>query len=164
MVKKARQFALQAHGKQMYGDRPYSYHLDAVASLLKPYGATAMVVGYLHDTVEDTSVTVDLITDRFGSRIARCVDLVSDPPGRNRRERKIQAYARLASVDPKSADALALIVKTADRLANLQACTNGDNQEKLAMYLAEHDAFVEAVFRPGLCDDLWRRIQRTLES
>ena len=57
MLDQARAFALAAHGDQMYGARPYSFHLDAVVRLLSPYGIEAQVIGYLHDVVEDTEVS-----------------------------------------------------------------------------------------------------------
>ncbi len=164
MLKKARQFALCAHGDQLYGELPYSVHLDAVARILKPYGTTAIVIGYLHDVLEDTPVSETMIADQFGARIARCVQLVSDPPGKTRRERKKKANAQLAAVDEEGEEALALVVKTADRLANLEACVAGGNEEKLEMYRAEHEQFVEAVYRSQLCEDLWKRIRRTIES
>ena len=59
MLDKARAFALTAHGSQMYGDRPYAFHLEAVVSLLSGYGTDAQIVGYLHDVIEDTRVTED---------------------------------------------------------------------------------------------------------
>ena len=37
--------------------QPYIFHLDATAALLESYGEQAQVVGYLHDVIEDTSVT-----------------------------------------------------------------------------------------------------------
>ena len=32
---KAKQFAINAHGKQQYGSRPYSFHLESVALVAK---------------------------------------------------------------------------------------------------------------------------------
>jgi (p)ppGpp synthase/HD superfamily hydrolase len=54
---KAREFAIKAHGEQKYGEFPYSVHLDEVATIAKPYGESAEIVAYLHDVIEDTSVT-----------------------------------------------------------------------------------------------------------
>jgi hypothetical protein len=53
-IQRAREFALQAHGNQRYGSHPYSYHLDAVADLLAPFGDEAQIAAYLHDTGEHT--------------------------------------------------------------------------------------------------------------
>lgn len=73
-----REFAVKAHASQKYGDHPYSVHLDAVASLVAAWGGEeAVVLAYLHDTVEDTSVTISEIEARFGPKIARCVSLLT---------------------------------------------------------------------------------------
>ena len=162
MIEQARQFAVTAHGNQRYGDRPYSFHLDAVAELATAYGDDARIVAYLHDTVEDTAIELTEIETRFGERIARCVAILTDAPGADRRERKARTYHKMSQVDGD--ELLALIVKAADRLANIKACIDDDRQDKLAMYRNEHPAFRQAAYRPGLCDALWAAMDRALES
>ncbi len=98
MLDDARAFALRAHAGQMYGARPYSWHLETVAELLAPYGAQAQVIAYLHDIVEDTTVSDDEVDARFGPFVGECVRLLTDAPGATRAERKAQAHARLAAV------------------------------------------------------------------
>jgi (p)ppGpp synthase/HD superfamily hydrolase len=165
-VARARAFAIEAHGTQRYGDRPYVAHLDAVADLLRPFSVDAQVVGYLHDVVEDTPVPLDRVRERFGEVVANCVELVTDQPGTNRRERKAATNAKLAKVS--GALQLALIVKAADRLANLRESARSAGSaaagggSKLEMYRREHGAFRAAAFRPGLCDDLWAEIDQIL--
>lgn len=158
----ARRFALAAHGDQRYGAYPYATHLDAVANIASAYGDEATVIAYLHDVVEDTAVTVDAIEAAFGSRVARCVALVTDAPGVNRAMRKANTNARLCGVG--EADQLALIVKTSDRLANLRACIADSRQQLLANYQREHVAFRHAVYRRGLCDELWRELDSIATS
>jgi guanosine-3',5'-bis(diphosphate) 3'-pyrophosphohydrolase len=155
-VARARAFAVLAHGEQRYGDQPYSVHLDAVAGTLAPFGEEAQIVGYLHDVIEDTAVSVEQLRAEFGERVANLVSLVTDEPGANRRERKARSNAKLAMVT--SDDSLALIVKAADRLANLRASASGGVDSKLGMYRREHPEFRRAVYRSDLCDDLWREI------
>jgi guanosine-3',5'-bis(diphosphate) 3'-pyrophosphohydrolase len=157
MVSEAREFALTAHGQQMYGDKPYSYHLDAVVELLVPYGETAQIVGYLHDVAEDTAITIQQIRDRFGDEVAMCASLVTDEPGTNRKERKQKTNAKLAAC----ANDIALIVKAADRLANLRESVKSGGS-KLGMYRREHMPFVTAAYRPGLCDGIWKEINELI--
>jgi hypothetical protein len=161
-VSRAREFAVAAHGDQLYGDKPYAVHLDAVAELLAPNGELAQVIGYLHDVVEDTAVSLDGVRREFGDMVAACVALVTDEPGANRRERKAKTNAKLAAVSGK--DVLALVVKAADRLANLRASVSGGSESKLGMYRREQPAFRAAAYRPGLCDELWREMDRILGS
>lgn len=160
MRDEARRFAIGAHGGQTYGDRPYAFHLDAVAEIASAYGDEATVVAYLHDTVEDTSVTLDEIARRFGSTVAACVALLTDQPGATRKERKAKTYAKLAAVTGSSR--LALVVKAADRLANVRACIADGKRDLLDVYRGEHDAFRRAAFRPGLCDALWAELDASL--
>ena len=157
MIGKAREFAVARHGDQKYGNRPYSYHLDQVASLLEPYGELAQVVGYLHDVVEDTDTTRDEVEKEFGPVVAACVAVLTDEPGASRKERKEKTYKKMATLTGE--DELALAVKAADRLANTQACIDDKKHDLLKVYQSEFDAFYKAAYRPGQCDDLWKRLK-----
>lgn len=162
MKQKARSFAIAAHGDQKYGDKPYSFHLDAVAALAGPYGEDAVVVAYLHDTAEDTEATIQEIESLFGSHVAACVSLLTDEPGQNRKERKAKTYAKLAKVS--GATELALIVKASDRLANVRACVEGRNRDLWEMYRGEHVVFRSSAYRAGKCDSLWLELDVLLSS
>ncbi|RQO44135.1 hypothetical protein DBV14_25220 [Variovorax sp. KBW07] len=156
----ARAYAIEMHGDQKYGDHPYVHHLDAVVALLQPYGAGAQVVGYLHDVVEDTDATVSEVQERFGDLVARCVSLLTDAPGDNRKERKAKTYAALALVTGD--EELALVVKAADRLANVRACVADGHRTLWETYRGEHPTFRAAAFRAGQCDALWAELDRLL--
>ena len=159
-VAEARRFAVAAHGAQKYGSEPYVFHLDAVAALLEPFGAEAQIAGYLHDVVEDTAVGLDRVRAEFGEHISECVGLVSDSAEGDREAKKVRANAKLAKVEGRAQ--LALIVKAADRLANLRMCTRAGSEAKLEKYRREHPAFRAAAYRAGLCDELWTEIDRII--
>ena len=169
-VDRARAFAVQAHGAQQYGGHPYVHHLEAVVHLLKPFGNVAQVVGFLHDVVEDTDLPPERISEEFGDLVGDCVKLLTDSPAGDRAEKKARSHAKLAQVPADHETKLALIVKAADRLANLRHCAegvkNGDatSVRKLAMYRKEHPAFRTAVYRPGLCEDLWEEMEQIIEE
>lgn len=158
----ARAFAVAAHGAQQYGKHPYSYHLDAVAALVEPYGDEAVAVAYLHDTVEDTAVTLAEIEQRFGPHVAACVALLTDEPGTSRKERKAKTYAKLAAA--QEALELALLVKAADRLANVRACLADRRLDLLQIYRSEQAAFRTAAWRPHLCQPLWAELDALLAA
>jgi guanosine-3',5'-bis(diphosphate) 3'-pyrophosphohydrolase len=162
MKEKARLYAIAAHREQRYGERPYSFHLDAVAALAEPYGEDAAVVAYLHDTVEDTDVTLADIEANFGSKVAACVGLLTDESGATRKERKAKTYARLAQVTGERE--LALVVKVADRLANVRACITDRKESLWRLYQGEHPAFRKAAFRTNLCDPLWSELDMLLSE
>jgi (p)ppGpp synthase/HD superfamily hydrolase len=158
----ARTFAIDAHSEQRYGDHPYSFHLDAVAALAASYGEEAVVVAYLHDTVEDTQVTIEEITGKFGPKVAACVGLLTDEPGANRKERKAKTYAKLAEV--RGPNELALVVKAADRLANVRACLADRKQDLWQLYRSEHAVFKASAYRSGLCEPFWVELDSLLSE
>ena len=162
MQQEARSFAIKAHGDQKYGERPYSYHLDAVAALAAPYGSEAETVAYLHDTAEDTATTLEEIEQHFGPRIAACVALLTDEPGTNRKERKAKTYAKLAKVH--GPNELALVVKVADRLANVRACVQDRKRGLWELYQSEHQVFRQSAYRAGLCEALWTELDSLLSE
>jgi len=157
MIEKARQFAISHHLDQMYGNRPYAFHLDQVASLLEPYGETAQVIGYLHDVVEDTTVTLEQVEKDFSLKVAACVAILTDEQGATRKERKEKTYKKMAGVSGDTE--LALIVKVADRLANTLSCIADGKTDLLKVYQSEFDAFYKAAYRQELCDELWERLK-----
>ncbi|MDU9049504.1 MAG: HD domain-containing protein [Candidatus Electrothrix sp. Rat3] len=153
MKTKAREFACKYHGEQKYGEHPYVVHLDAVADLVQQYGESAVVIAYLHDVVEDTSISLFDIEKEFGRLVADCVAVLTDEPGEDRKERKAKTYAKMARVCGETE--IALLVKAADRLANMRACVAGSKQRLLAVYKDEYPVFKKAVFRPGICEKIW---------
>ena len=155
-VSEARAFAVAAHAAQRYGEQPYAVHLDAVAALVVPYGEVAQLIAYLHDVVEDTEVGLELVAERFGQAVADGVALLTDEPGADRRERKGKTYAKLAAVSGPGE--LALLVKAADRLANVRACVAGGRADLLRTYRDEHPLFRVSAHRPGLCDAIWSEL------
>ena len=146
--------------KQKYGTRPYAFHLDAVADLAAAYGEDARAIAYLHDVVEDTAVSVPDIEAIFGSRIAECVSLLTDKSGADREKRKASSYAVLATLE--GSGRIALVVKAADRLANVRACLQDGKFDLWERYKREHRQFRQAVYRPGLCEPLWAELERLL--
>ena len=155
-VSTVRRFAMRGHGDQMYGFRPYVYHLDQVDDLVKPYGLEARIVAYLHDLLEDSEIRPRQIYLEFGQFVLECCELLKDPDGDTRVERKRLLHERLSKVGPSHH--LALVVKVGDRLANVRACVADSRNDKLEMYRLEHAEFRAAVYRPGLCDPLWRQL------
>src|SRR5690606_40239720 len=73
-IAQARAFAQQAHQAvgQTYNGKPYFVHPQRVAEIVASLTADplAQVVAYLHDTVEDTGVTLAEIAERFGPEAA----------------------------------------------------------------------------------------------
>lgn len=81
LEKEAMEFAKKAHEGQTRwdGHTPYFTHLESVVKLLKSFKITAgneklIVTGWLHDTVEDTDISLKEIIDKFGLEVANLVE------------------------------------------------------------------------------------------
>lgn len=162
---RARALAVRAHDGQRYAGEPYESHLDQVAAVLERYLAPShpwlpllTVAAYLHDIVEDTAVSLEEVEASFGGEVARVVGAVTDSPGENRKERKARTYPRI-----RAAGEDAILLKLADRIANVEASTAGD-PDKLAMYRKEWWGFYGALYDPvdGPHRPMWDHLERLL--
>ena len=93
---------------------PFVLHPAEVAMLLsvRGYDDEVVAAAFLHDTVENTAVSVDDVRARFGERVAQIVAAVSEDPAiDDYRERKAALRAQVAAAD---ADAHAVFA--ADKL------------------------------------------------
>ncbi len=175
-VRKARRFAVEAHGDQKYGDLPYVVHLDEVDSVLLGYGYgldDIRQAAFLHDVLEDCSnVTPETLREvGFSEGVIKMVRFCTDEDGPNRKTRKGCTYQRVRSIiDPLTYNTVpgwlvdAVLVKIADRLANLRACVR-TGSTLFRMYLKEQDEFRSIYQLPGgTGNDLWAEYNQLLDG
>jgi GTP pyrophosphokinase len=80
IIQRAYHYSEQAHtGQKRASGEPYITHCVAVAAILAEMHVPPAVViaGLLHDTVEDTTVTLDQVRREFGDEVAKLVDGVT---------------------------------------------------------------------------------------
>ena len=150
----ARDFAVERHGAQLYGECPYIEHLIAVRAVLADfgYGGELGVAAWLHDVVEDTATSREEIAARFGAAVASLVWAVTGVAP-NRKARNADAYAKIR------AHPAAAALKLADRIANVEA--SASQAEKLAMYRNEWAGFAASL--EGLGDErMWARLRAAI--
>lgn len=116
---KALLFALEAHkGQTRKGKQtPYIVHPVTAALLVAQVGGSedAIIAALLHDTVEDTPVTLGQIKSVFGDTIATIVgDLTEKDKTLPWADRKAAALAHIPQMGTES-----LLVKSADVLHNI---------------------------------------------
>jgi (p)ppGpp synthase/HD superfamily hydrolase len=139
---RALDFAARAHaGQRRKGARrePYVNHLTEVALLLAEAtggrDGQLIAAGLLHDVVEDTEVTHDDVSARFGPAIAGLVAEVTDDKDLPKTERK---QLQVATVRAKSVRAR--MIKLADKISNLRALTVSPpedwNSDEIDAYIA----------------------------
>ena len=102
-LQEAIEFATEAHGdqKRKYTGEPYITHPIAVMEIVRevPHTDEMLVAAVLHDTVEDTPVTLEEIKTKFGTKVSELVDGLTDvsrPEHGNRKTRKALDRAHLA--------------------------------------------------------------------
>ena len=121
MIFKAIEFAAQAHhGHYRKGSRiPYLVHPLAVAQCLLQHDCSEQlaVAAVLHDTVEDTPVTLDQIHAEFGGEIAHLVKAVSEPDKSDTWENRKQHTLETLRTAPTEV----LLLTCADKLDNLRS-------------------------------------------
>ena len=101
IVTRAREFAVQRHGKQRrkYENAPYYVHLDRVVDLLSSHGYDAphlLAAAYLLDVMEDTQTTLPDLVSEFGPEAAELVYWLSDLETGTRKIRKMMSAWRLS--------------------------------------------------------------------
>jgi len=123
-LEKAFRTATDAHKDQAReSGEPYMVHPLQVTLILADMqmDMVCLETGLLHDTVEDTSISLDQIRKTFGEEVARCVDGVTQLSKLHfysREERQAESVRKmlLAMVN----DIRVIIVKLADRLHNMR--------------------------------------------
>src|SRR3989339_205196 len=119
LIFKAIEIATKTHAGQFRKSTriPYIVHPLNVAKILATNNATTeqIIAGILHDTVEDTELTLQEIKNQFGNNIAEIVEGCSEPnkddTWENRKQHTIK-FLKTAYFDIK-------IVSCADKLNNI---------------------------------------------
>jgi guanosine-3',5'-bis(diphosphate) 3'-pyrophosphohydrolase len=156
---RARTFAQRAHAGQRYGDGDFlEGHLARVVSTLRKFGEdnpVLLAAAWLHDTVEDTEVTVEDIKVAFGDDVADLVWRLTDETDGNRKERHHQTHLKIRGRTE------AVRIKLADRIANVEASIEQRTHLR-GMYRAEHEMFKTDLYVFGEYEDMWNYLNRVI--
>jgi len=181
-------FAKDAHkGQKRASGEPYIIHCAAVASILVELKVPAIVISaaLLHDTVEDTSITLDDITEKFGIEIASLVDGVTklskiphvsraDKPPDNNTNDKAEitqksgpiAHSKSRHQDLKTEtlrktlmaigdDVRVVLIKLADRLHNMRTLSYMPVKKRRRIAQETLDIFAPLASRLGIWQMKW---------
>ncbi len=140
-VNKAIDFAIHYHGSQTResGDPYYHHPLEVAEIIIKMrLDSNSVITALLHDTVEDTELTLEEINDHFGSEVAKLVDGVTKLskleflPDHLRQAENFRKLLLAMSEDIR-----VLLVKLADRLHNMRTIDDVKAPEKRARIALE---------------------------
>lgn len=152
-------FATKAHeGQKRKSGEPYIIHPLSVAATLVDWGMDidTILAGVLHDTVEDTNVTLDDIENTFGRDVAFLVDGVTKVSQARSGMRDLSSYL------PQTKDNLSkllvavgqdvrvIIIKLADRLHNLQTLQHMPPEKQTKIARESLEVFAPMADRLGM--------------
>lgn len=119
----AARFAAEKHAQQKRkgeNAEPYFNHLLEVAELIavssRDLDVELMMAAFLHDTVEDTGITLQELEQRFGKDVAALVAEVTDDKSLPKETRKQLQVQHTPEKSPR-----AQTLKLADKISNLRA-------------------------------------------
>jgi len=138
LVRKAYQFAAQAHdGQTRKSGDPYVSHPLAVAQIIAELklDVASVCAGLLHDCVEDTSATIEQLSELFGKEVAFLVEGVTKLgklPYSTREEQQAENFRKMLLAMAR--DIRVILVKLCDRLDNMRSLNHlpPEKQERIA--------------------------------
>jgi GTP pyrophosphokinase len=153
-IEAALAFSRTAHeGQLRQSGAPYISHPIAVARILTPLhlDAQAITAALLHDVAEDTSISIDEISEKFGAPVAELVDGLSkldklkfetlqDAQAENFRK-MLMAMAR---------DVRVILIKLADRLHNMRTLNSVSKSKSRRIAHETMDIYAPIANRLGL--------------
>lgn len=156
-AKAARELAAQAHAAQKYGEAPYLTHLDRVAEIVTEYRTTigadweqALAGAFLHDLIEDVPEHEGRLASVVTPDVSAIVYALTKRDG-------LAMAEYFAGI--RATGKLAVAVKLADRIANLEASHASQSQRHLDRYRGERALFA-VMHVAGELGPLWERLQR----
>ena len=151
---KAYEFGNRHHeGQKRRSGEAYFTHCVAVAQTLATWkmDTTTIIAGLLHDTIEDTDVSVRALRQEFGDDLANLVDGVTKIGGikfSSRKEKQAGNFMKmLLSV---AQDLRVIIIKFADRLHNMETIKHMSKIKQHRIAVETRDVYVPLAHRLGM--------------
>ncbi|MFN3872444.1 MAG: RelA/SpoT family protein [Ignavibacterium sp.] len=159
LITKAFEYAIEAHKNDLRASgEPYFTHPYEVANIVVeefPLDDITVISALLHDVVEDTEFTLEILSKEFGKEVAEIVDGVTKISGifRGHEITKAENYRKLLLSMVK--DVRVILVKFADRLHNMRTLefVSPDKQRRIAQETLE--IYAPFAHRFGLAKVKW---------
>ena len=156
LIRTAFEMAVEAHkDMRRKSGEPYIFHPIEVARITAQdigLGTTAVVAALLHDTVEDTGLTLPEIESEFGNVVARIIDGLTKISGLyNKSSDSTQQLENFRKMLLTLADDIRVIlIKLADRLHNMRTLDNMPAEKQLKIAHETSYLFAPLAHRLGL--------------
>ena len=154
LIRKAFNMAVEAHkNMRRKSGEPYIFHPIAVARICAEemrLGTTSVIAALLHDTVEDTDVTLEDIEAMFGKKVARIIDGLTKISGVVDQNVSIQAENFRKVLLTLSDDVRVILIKLADRLHNMRTLGSMSKEKQLKIASETEYMYSPLAHRLGL--------------
>lgn len=153
-IMQALEFAAKAHeGQKRKSGEPYIFHPIEVAKILVAYDCDtdSIIAALLHDTVEDTEVTLDQVKKLFGQEVASLVDGLTKL-GKiyfsSQEEQQIENLRKMLLAMAK--DIRVILIKLADRLHNMRTLDGQPDKRRREIALETIEVYAPLAHRLGI--------------
>ncbi|MDR9387668.1 MAG: bifunctional (p)ppGpp synthetase/guanosine-3',5'-bis(diphosphate) 3'-pyrophosphohydrolase [Balneolaceae bacterium] len=154
MIRDAFALACQSHkGATRASGEPYYHHPLEVAKIVASdlsIDGESVVAALIHDTVEDTHVTLDDVRDVFGPTVANLIDGVTKIEGvfKNRQSKQAETFMKL--ILSMADDIRVVLIKFADRLHNIRTLQYLPREKQMKIASETLDLYAPLAHRFGL--------------
>ena len=171
LINKADAFAAAAHAAvkqtRKYDGQPYINHPREVREILLRFSQSPVepeqeAAALMHDVVEDTGVTLELVEEIFGPRVAAYVEMLTDvsrPEDGNRKVRKQKDLEHTAASLPEAKS-----IKACDLISNTRSIVQHD-PDFARVYLHEKSRILDVCgdADPGVLAEAYRVLNESRE-
>ena len=154
LIRRAFDLAIDAHAGQKRKDgSPYVTHSIAAATIAAEMGLDdeALVAALLHDVLEDTNVTFDMLKENFGQEVADIVEGVTKLTRvqySTTEETQMENLRKMLMAMAK--DIRVILIKLADRLHNMRTMAYQTPEKQLIKSRETMDIYAPIAHRLGV--------------
>jgi GTP pyrophosphokinase len=159
MIRAAYDLAVDAHaGQTRASGEEYVRHTIEVATILVQLrlDTATIIAGLIHDTVEDTEISLADVETRFGKEVAQIVDGVTKlgkVEFRSATEQQVENYRKMLL--SMASDARVILVKLADRLHNMRTLEYLSEQKRRRIAMETREIYAPLAHRLGMAALRW---------
>ncbi|WP_445665640.1 RelA/SpoT family protein [Fodinibius sp. AD559] len=140
-------------GIERASGEPYYYHPVSVAKIVASeinIDDVSVVASLLHDTVEDTEVTLDDIKEKFGDTVSHLIDGVTKISGVFKSRNTKQAETFMKMLLSMAEDIRVVLIKFADRLHNMRTIQHMPREKQMQKATETMELYAPLAHRFGL--------------